>query len=119
MGTRPRLEFRVSGEQRNETNNDKGGALSADKVPSQPAQREPAVESEMSPPPDPPEPDPTAFEPPNPDPPEAGFSEAGIENYEEQGRPEAVGGDGTIGSVQEVFAIARDKFGSSNDNGGG
>ncbi len=108
FGVKPRLECRVG----------EGTAVaSADK----PMQRGPAVEAGMSnePEPDPPEPDPTAFESPNPDPTEAGFSEAGIENDEEQGRPEAGGGDGTIGSVQEVLAIARDRFGSSKDNGGG
>lgn len=110
FGVRPRLECRVGGT--STVSEDGSSAPVEGEPPRRPAQREPAVESGMAPAPEPPEPNPP---------------EAGSEGVEEQamgsaggvGLSEAGRDDGTIGSVQEVLAMARERFGSSNDNGGG
>lgn len=110
FGIKPRLECKV------------GGASTASedgRAPVEPArravQREPAVESEM-------------VSPTEPEPPEPGLPEVKNESVEEQRTTgstsgqvsqEAGGDDGTIGSEQEVFAMAREWFGSSKNNGGG
>ena len=122
FGVKPRLECRVSDEVGDEVGARSNG--SPELAPAgEPVQREPAIESEMVPPdlepPDlePPEPEPQGFDPPEP---ENEAPEPWEMDATDSGRmPEAGGDDGTIGSVQEVFAIAREKFGSSNDNGGG
>ena len=121
FGVKPRLECRV-GEASTVPEN--GGSAPVVGPERGPVQREPAVESGMvsDPDPDPPEPG-----PPDTDPPEPEFLEPGSEDRLEGEGGFAGGGrelganedDGTIGSVQEVFAIARERFGPANDNGGG
>ena len=121
FGVKPRLECRV-GEASTVPEN--GGSAPVVGPERGPVQREPAVESGIAsdPDPDPPEPG-----PPDTDPPEPEFPEPGSEDRLEGERGFTGGGrglganedDGTIGSVQEVFAIARERFGPANDNGGG
>ena len=120
FGVKPRLECRIVGT----STTSEDAAAPVEESTKRPATREPAVESGMAsdPDPDPPEPG-----PPDPDPPDPEFLEDESEGRLEDGRgfagggrePGANGDDGTIGSVQEVFAIARERFGPSNDNGGG
>ncbi len=114
FGIKPRLECRVGG---SSTTSEGASAPVREEPVSRPAQREPAAESEMSSQPDPYPPDPEdPYDPPDPksevlDTRETGFADSG-------GKPEARVDDGTIGSVQEVFAMARERFGPTNDNGG-
>jgi DNA polymerase-3 subunit gamma/tau len=111
FGVKPRLECKVGGAS---TAFGDGRAPVQEEPVQRPVQREPATGSGM-------------VSPPDPESPEPGPPEVENENVEErvdeptrgQVSREAGGGDGTIGSVQEVFAIARERFGSSNDNGGG
>ena len=126
FGAKPRLECRVG-----EASTVPGDVSPAPVAGPErgPVQREPAVETGMAPEPDPDPPEPG---PPDTDPPEPEFTESGSEGWLEGERGFAGNGrepggnedDGTIGSVQEVFAMARERFGpanngSINDNGGG
>lgn len=116
FGVKPRLECKVGGA----SNTSKDVSTSVENSAERPVKREPAVESEM----EPPEPDPPDLDPPEPSEPrdevldtqKVGFSDSETAT---ETRPEARRDDGTIGSVQEVFAMARERFGPTNDNGGG
>ncbi len=108
FGVRPRLECRVGGENGSPEN---GGSAPVEEPVRAPARRDPAVESEMTPDFDPPDLDSPGAE-------SASSGEPGADHAGGQRPPEAQDDDGTIGSEQEVLAIAREWFGSSNDNGG-
>ncbi|MGB3680962.1 MAG: DNA polymerase III subunit gamma/tau [Rubrobacteraceae bacterium] len=132
FGVKPRLECRAGGASELSGAGDPAPAADPPRAPSsapsrKPVPREPAIESEMPPETGPPNLDPPDPEPPDSDPPDPEPREEWGENLQEGGTgftgggrpPEADGDDGTIGSVQEVLAIARERFGPSNDNGGG
>jgi DNA polymerase-3 subunit gamma/tau len=117
FGIKPRLECRVGGE--SDSSAEASQAPAADAHP-EPSRREPAGEPEMDRTPDPETPPESVALGQDVD--EAVSREAAEDEMETtsgEEPPESRDGDDTIGSVQEVLDIARDRFGSSNDNGGG